>query len=81
MPVTGRGGSRHACRTANRDAFFSRRAGQSPTGYRYPSLGPLGDVICEAHTLVTRGGSALLEGLAAVRGNLFNPNRKERPTI
>ena len=68
----------HACRTANRDAFFSRHAlDKARRGYRYPSLGPLGDVICEAHTLVTRSGSALLEGLAAgCEVIFFNPNRE-----
>ena len=67
-----------ACKTANRDALFSRHAlDKARRGYRYASLGPLGDVICEARTLVTRSGSALLEGLAAGCDVIFfNPNRE-----
>lgn len=68
----------HACKTANRDALFSRHPlDKARRGYRYASVGPLGDVIGKARTLVTRSGSALLEGLAAgCEVIFFNPNRE-----
>ena len=65
-----------ACEANSREVVFTRHPLDKPGwGYRYDSIGPLGSVVCEAKTLVTRSGTALLEGLAAGCDVIFfNPN-------
>lgn len=69
----------HACELASREASFTRHPLDKPGwGYRHESIGPLGSVICNARTLVTRSGTALLEGLAAGCDVIFfNPNSEK----
>jgi hypothetical protein len=67
-----------ACEVVNRKAVFSRHAlDRARPGYRYESVGPLGDIVGNSRTLITRSGSALLEGLAAgCEVIFFNPNHE-----
>ena len=69
----------HACELVSREASFTRHPLDKPGwGYRHESIGPLASVICNARTLVTRSGTALLEGLAAGCDVIFfNPNREK----
>ena len=65
-----------SCDLAQRTAVFSRHAlDRERVGYRYKSIGPLGDFVGQTRVLITRSGSALLEGLAAgCEVIFFNPN-------
>ena len=65
-----------ACEANGREVFFTRHPLDKPGwGYRYESVGPLGAVVGDAKTLITRSGTALLDGLAAGCDVIFfNPN-------